>query len=58
MSWEVELTNDQAYSVTKAAQIHLAKSLAMVMAPNIRVNAVSPGFMETVWSLALTMRDG
>ncbi|KAJ4003196.1 hypothetical protein NW752_011629 [Fusarium irregulare] len=38
-----------AYSVTKAAQIHLAKSLAMVMAPNIRVNAVSPGFMETNW---------
>ncbi|RGP66030.1 granaticin polyketide synthase ketoacyl reductase 2 [Fusarium sporotrichioides] len=38
-----------AYSVTKAAQIHLAKSLAMVMAPSIRVNAVSPGFMETNW---------
>ncbi|CAG7560584.1 unnamed protein product [Fusarium equiseti] len=38
-----------AYSVTKAAQIHLTKSLAMVMAPTIRVNAVSPGFMETNW---------
>lgn len=38
----------QAYSVTKAAQLHLSKSLAMVMAPSIRVNSVSPGFMETV----------
>ncbi|KAL4726581.1 hypothetical protein ACLX1H_005468 [Fusarium chlamydosporum] len=38
-----------AYSVTKAAQIHLSKSLAMVMAPSIRVNTVSPGFMETNW---------
>ncbi|WZH47277.1 uncharacterized protein QYS62_008421 [Fusarium acuminatum] len=38
-----------AYSVTKAAQLHLSKSLAMVMAPSIRVNSVSPGFMETNW---------
>ncbi|KAF4450044.1 hypothetical protein F53441_6749 [Fusarium austroafricanum] len=38
-----------AYSVTKAAQIHLSKSLAMAMAPSVRVNAVSPGFMETNW---------
>ncbi|KAJ3528156.1 hypothetical protein NM208_g10339 [Fusarium decemcellulare] len=38
-----------AYSVTKAAQLHLCKSLAMSVAPSIRVNAVSPGFMETNW---------
>ncbi|KAF4332488.1 cis-1 2-dihydro-1 2-dihydroxynaphthalene dehydrogenase [Fusarium beomiforme] len=38
-----------AYSVTKAAQVHLAKTLAKVMAPAIRVNSVSPGFMETNW---------
>ncbi|RSM04322.1 hypothetical protein CEP52_006914 [Fusarium oligoseptatum] len=38
-----------AYSVTKAAQLHLCKSLAMAVAPSIRVNAVSPGFMETNW---------
>ncbi|EXL67402.1 3-oxoacyl-[acyl-carrier protein] reductase, partial [Fusarium oxysporum f. sp. conglutinans race 2 54008] len=36
-----------AYSVTKAAQIHLTKSLAMAMAPSVHVNAVSPGFMES-----------
>jgi NAD(P)-dependent dehydrogenase (short-subunit alcohol dehydrogenase family) len=49
-SCEIELIDLtlQAYSVTKAAQLHLSKSLAMVMAPSIRVNSVSPGFMETV----------
>ncbi|WKT41306.1 Short-chain dehydrogenase/reductase SDR [Fusarium oxysporum f. sp. vasinfectum] len=31
------------------AQIHLSKTLATVMAPSIRVNSVSPGFMETNW---------
>ncbi|RFU30511.1 hypothetical protein B7463_g5837, partial [Scytalidium lignicola] len=34
-----------AYSVTKAAQIHLAKGLAMSASPRIRVNIVSPGLM-------------
>lgn len=39
------------YAVTKAAQIHLMKSLAVVLAPKIRVNAVSPGMMLTEWGL-------
>lgn len=38
----------QAYAVTKAAQIYLAKTLALVCAPKIRVNSVSPGMMLTV----------
>lgn len=37
-----------AYSVTKAAQLHLAKGLAMISAPKIRVNSVSPGLLLTV----------
>jgi len=37
-----------AYSVTKAAQIHLAKGLALIGAPKIRVNTVSPGLLLTV----------
>lgn len=37
-----------AYSVTKAAQIHLVKSLAKISGP-IRVNAVSPGLLLTDW---------
>ncbi len=37
------------YSVTKAAQIHLTKGLAMICGPQIRCNAVSPGLMLTEW---------
>lgn len=37
-----------AYSVTKAAQIHLVKSLALTCGP-IRVNSVSPGLLMTEW---------
>ena len=37
-----------AYSVTKAAQIHLVKNLAVMAAPRIRVNSVSPGLLLTV----------
>ena len=38
----------QAYSVTKAAQIHLVKALAMTTGSKIRVNSVSPGILLTV----------
>lgn len=37
-----------AYAVTKAAQVHLAKGLAMISAPEVRVNSVSPGLLLTV----------
>lgn len=40
-----------AYAVTKAAQIHLVKGLAMIASPKIRVNSVSPGLMLTDWGL-------
>lgn len=39
------------YAVTKAAQIHLVKGLAVILAPQIRVNSVSPGMMLTEWGL-------
>ncbi|KAF8849195.1 NAD(P)-binding protein [Acephala macrosclerotiorum] len=39
-----------AYSVTKAAQIHLVKSLALIAGP-VRVNSVSPGILLTDWGL-------
>jgi NAD(P)-dependent dehydrogenase (short-subunit alcohol dehydrogenase family) len=38
-----------AYSVTKAAEIHLVKGLAVICGPKIRCNSVSPGLMMTEW---------
>ncbi|KAI0911783.1 short chain dehydrogenase [Ustulina deusta] len=43
-----------AYSVTKAAQLHLAKALAVMAAPKIRVNSVSPGLLLTEWAERFT----
>ncbi|KAG9233833.1 hypothetical protein BJ875DRAFT_31410 [Amylocarpus encephaloides] len=43
--------SSMAYSVTKAAQIHLMKTLAKTSGPKIRVNSVSPGLMLTEWGL-------
>ncbi|KAF2500886.1 NAD(P)-binding protein [Lophium mytilinum] len=37
------------YAVTKAALVHLTKSLAVIAAPQIRVNCVSPGVLLTDW---------
>lgn len=37
------------YSVTKAAEIHLTKGLAMISGPKVRCNSVSPGLMMTEW---------
>lgn len=40
------------YAVTKAALVHLAKSLAIICAPKkIRVNSVSPGLLLTDWGM-------
>ncbi|KAF1931500.1 oxidoreductase ucpA [Didymella exigua CBS 183.55] len=39
------------YAVTKAAQIHLMKSLAVILAPKIRCNSISPGMLLTEWGL-------
>ena len=39
------------YAVSKAAIIHLTKCLALVLAPKIRVNSVSPGVIQnTRWN--------
>ncbi|KAI8966030.1 NAD(P)-binding protein [Daldinia sp. FL1419] len=43
-----------AYSVTKAAQIHLMKALAVMAAPKITVNTVSPGLLITEWATRFT----
>ncbi len=38
------------YSVSKAGLNQLTRLLAKVLGPEIRVNAVSPGFVETPWT--------
>ncbi|MBT6733840.1 MAG: SDR family oxidoreductase [Gammaproteobacteria bacterium] len=40
------INNPAAYSVSKAGLIYMTKWLASTLAPNIRVNAVSPGGIE------------
>lgn len=41
--------SSMAYSVTKAAQVHLMKCLANTQGPKVRVNAVLPGLLLTDW---------
>ncbi|KAI9811484.1 MAG: hypothetical protein M1827_005467 [Pycnora praestabilis] len=38
-----------AYSVTKAAGLHLMKALAVTQGPKVRVNAILPGLLLTEW---------
>jgi 3-oxoacyl-[acyl-carrier protein] reductase len=41
--------SSMAYSVSKAAGIHVTKCLAVALAPEISVNAVAPGLLLTRW---------
>ncbi len=38
-----------AYAASKAAALSITKSLAKVMAPEVRVNAILPGIVQTRW---------
>ena len=41
------------YNTTKAALIHLTKTLAAELAPGVRVNAIAPGLVKTDMARAL-----
>lgn len=45
------------YNVTKAALVHLTKTLALELAPNVRVNAIAPGLVKTDLARALWESD-
>ena len=43
-----------AYSVTKAAGVHLMKCIATTNGPKTRINAILPGLLLTEWGLKYT----
>jgi NAD(P)-dependent dehydrogenase (short-subunit alcohol dehydrogenase family) len=45
------------YNVTKAALLHLTRSLAKELAPGVRVNAICPGLVKTDMARALWEAD-
>lgn len=46
-----------AYGVTKAALLQLTRGLALALAPEVRVNAVSPGMVTTRWHTSLVGKE-
>lgn len=45
------VASSPAYSGSKAAVINLTKNLAHALAPDVRVNAVAPGVVESSWDI-------
>ena len=49
----IGLGSSMAYAASKAAVICLTKAFAITQAPEIRVNAVSPGVVDTRWMVGM-----
>jgi len=45
------------YAVSKAALHHLTRTLAQALAPDVRVNAVAPGLVDTPWTAGWESND-
>lgn len=45
------------YAMTKSAVISMTKTLSVELAPDIRVNAIAPGLIDTKFASALTTND-
>lgn len=48
------VASTMAYSASKAGVINLTKNLAHALAPDVRVNAVAPGVVESSWAIEWT----
>jgi NAD(P)-dependent dehydrogenase (short-subunit alcohol dehydrogenase family) len=48
------MSSSICYSASKAAVINLTKNLSRSLAPNVRVNAVAPGVVESSWGIGWT----
>jgi 3-oxoacyl-[acyl-carrier protein] reductase len=50
MAGIVATGSSMAYSATKAAVINMTKTMAIALAPAVRVNSVAPSFADTPWN--------
>jgi 3-oxoacyl-[acyl-carrier protein] reductase len=50
----VAYPEELAYAATKAGVLSIVRSLALALAPEVRVNAIAPGWVETDMTAALT----
>jgi 3-oxoacyl-[acyl-carrier protein] reductase len=61
MGWDqadtgMEGDSGQLFGATKAAVLGFSKSLALTLAPEVRVNCVAPGWIRTGWGEAASQR--